>query len=82
MATDAGPKVANRRRVLKSGRLIFNHKRSAANCIVRNIGEGGVEVRLEGPMALSDDLVLGMDDKLYPARLVSQEGLNLVLEFI
>ena len=82
MTTETGIQRSDWRRVLKSGRLIFNHKNSVANCVVRSIGETGAEVRLEGAMALSEDLVLGVDDKLYPARRVSQEGLTLVLEFI
>jgi len=82
MTSETEMRSSVRRRVLKSGRLIFNHKSSVANCTVRSIGDTGADVRLDGPMALPDDLILGMDDLLYPARRVWQEGLNVGLEFL
>jgi len=81
MSNDTEMRSSVRRRVLKSGRLIFNNKSSVANCTVRSIGETGADVRLEGPLALPDDLILSMDGELYPARRIWQEGLNVGLEF-
>jgi hypothetical protein len=73
---------SERRRVLKAGRLVFNNKNSVANCTVRSIGGTGADVRLEGPMAIPDDLFLNLDGQMISSRRVWQEGLNVGLEFL
>jgi hypothetical protein len=82
MSDETEMRGSGRRRVLKAGRLIFNNKSSVADCVVRRIGDTGADVRLEGPIALPDDLMLIMDEKHFNARRVWQEGLNVGLEFL
>ena len=73
---------STRRRVLKSGRLVFNNKGSVVDCVIRGLDETGADIRLEGACALPDDLFLAVDDKLKAVRRCWQEGLNVGLDFI
>ena len=71
-----------RRRVLKSGQIVFNNKSSVLNCTVRTIGDDGALVRLDAATAIPQNVSLVVDGKYLPCRIVEQRGTDIDLEFL
>lgn len=44
--TLATSRIVERRRLLKAGRLVFNHRRSTRDCTIRSLWETGAEIQL------------------------------------
>lgn len=51
---DPERRAAPRRRMLFSGKIIFNQQSSVFNCIVRNISEAGACLEIESPVGIPD----------------------------
>jgi hypothetical protein len=49
---------SQRRRVLKTGKIVFNGGRSLIDCTVRNISETGALLRVMSPVGIPDQFVL------------------------
>lgn len=56
-ATDDQQRV-NRRRVLKSGQIVFDNHSSVMDCTVRSIWDGGAELQLSMPITAPDQFAL------------------------
>ena len=54
-----------RMRVLKKGRLIFNHGFSAMDCIIRNISGGGALIDIPSVIGLPDNFELAIGPELH-----------------
>jgi PilZ domain-containing protein len=59
-----------RRRVLKTGRIVFNHRFSAFDCTVRNLSEGGACLVLPTTVGIPDafDLTIEPDPTPLPCQ--------------
>jgi hypothetical protein len=54
-----------RRRVLKSGRIVFNHGLSVINCTVRDLSERGARLRLpSSSLHIPNQLNLALSDEI------------------
>ena len=51
-----------RRRVLKSGRIVFNNKASSIDCAVRNLSERGALLHVESAIGVPDNFTLVLGD--------------------
>jgi hypothetical protein len=51
-----------RRRILKSGRIVFNRGRSTIDCTVRNISSRGARLEVASVVGIPDAFFLAMPD--------------------
>jgi len=74
---------ADRRRALKTGRLVFNNGQSTIDCTIRNISEDGALLRIASPLGLPEhfDLLTVSDGVRKPCRLVRREGDQIAVAF-
>jgi PilZ domain len=66
-----------RPRVIYSGVLAFNERRSTVECVVRNFSDGGARIELENPALLPEqiDLFIPKKNRSYRAAIVwANEG--------
>jgi hypothetical protein len=63
-----------RSRVLKSAKIIFNHRVSTLDCVVRNLSEAGACLQLATPVGFpaTFELSLEGDRSLRPCRVIWQ----------
>jgi hypothetical protein len=75
---------AARNRVLKSGRLVFNEKRSTVDCTVRNQSATGALLLVASPLGLPDEveLYIPRDDFHRACRIIRREGDRVAVEFL
>lgn len=74
---------AQRRRMLKGVRLVFNNGHSVVNGVLRNISDTGAKVAVENGLALPDRLSLVLDDGgRYECEVARRELKELGLRFI
>jgi hypothetical protein len=59
-----------RRRVLKGARIVFNNRRSAIDCTVRNLGDHGALLLLSSLSGIPGEFELWIDQDRHPARVV------------
>ncbi len=51
-----------RHRTLKSGKIVFNHKGSVVDCIVRNLSEGGACLQVQTVLGIPESFDLAVDE--------------------
>jgi hypothetical protein len=75
---------AARNRVLKSGRLVFNDKRSTVDCTVRNQSASGALLLVASPLGLPDEVELHIprDGFSRLCRIIRREADRIAVEFI
>jgi diguanylate cyclase (GGDEF)-like protein len=83
-STTGATKQVNRRRVLKAGTLIFNHRKSTVSCTVRGLWDTGADLELSTTVGLPDELALAIrsDDFESKCRIVNRQPERLEVEFI
>jgi hypothetical protein len=54
-------------KALKSGRIVINNRRSVVNCLIRNLSDGGAQLRVESATDIPAEFTLMFDDGR-PAR--------------
>jgi hypothetical protein len=59
-----------RHRVLKAGKIVFNHRFSVVNCTVRNVSDGGACLTVATTLGIPDDfdLVIEPEKETRPCR--------------
>ncbi len=71
-------RIAQRRRVLKAGQIVFNEKRSTLPCRVRNVSDTGAQLEfdLTAVVAVPDvfDLIIELDAISVPCRIARRHG--------
>ncbi|MDR3493108.1 MAG: PilZ domain-containing protein [Ancalomicrobiaceae bacterium] len=65
-----------RRRLLKSAKIVFNHKASVVDCLVRSRNDTGFGLKLEGVAPIPDEFLLMIDGEQIPVAKIWQHGLN------
>lgn len=65
-----------RRRQLKSAKIVFNHKASVVDCLVRSRNDTGFGLQLEGLAPVPDEFVLVVDGEEFPVTRVWQHGIH------
>jgi hypothetical protein len=71
-----------RRRVLKSGRIVFNQRASSLNCTVRNLSAGGALLEFDGPLGIPDSFELRLGDgTARQCTVVRRHGREIGVEF-
>lgn len=72
-----------RKRMLKSGRIVFNRHRSVIDCTVRNLTEGGACLVVASQLGIPDrfDLLIGADDVARSAQVVWRKNNRLGINF-
>lgn len=72
-----------RRRVLKAGRIIFNHKMSTIDCTVRSLGRDGAGIDVNSSVGVPDTFQLQIPSDRFETecRIVAQEERHLEVEF-
>jgi hypothetical protein len=72
-----------RRRVLRSARIVFNDKRSSIDCIVRNLSETGARLQVESASGIPPffDLLIMGEDRYRHCRLMWNAGGTLGITF-
>jgi hypothetical protein len=72
-----------RRRVLKSGVVIFNNRHSTMDCTVRNLSEGGALLVFARPPTLPDRFSLRFEDgSEFPCRKAWQSAMSIGVAFL
>lgn len=73
-----------RKRVLMSGKLVFNKGYSTMNCQIRNAGKLGMGVRLPDMQGVPDHIrvMLDRDSSLYNANVIWRRHDGLGLEIV
>lgn len=73
---------AQRRRVLKGAKIVFNTRQSAIDCVVRNLSETGVRLRVDGALSVPDEFDLLIDTgERYACRVVRRKMNELGVAF-
>jgi len=77
------PPRAQRHRVLKGARIVFNHLSSSFSCVVRDISETGARLQLDVPIGIPDSFELVFDDGSPPRQCVvtRHSGRTLAVRF-
>ena len=60
-----------RRRVLKEGKILFNHRRSVIDCVLRNMSETGACLELASPLGAPEAFDLLIDGETQPRTCAS-----------
>ena len=71
-----------RRRVLKSGKIIFNDGASIVDCVIRNMNVTGARLEVPTTVGLPEEFTL-LDvhsGKSYPAKVVWRQGASMGVE--
>ncbi|MBT9292855.1 PilZ domain-containing protein [Prosthecodimorpha staleyi] len=72
-----------RRRVLKSGVVIFNNRHSTMDCTVRNLSEGGALLVFARPPTLPERFSLRFEDgSEFPCRKAWQSAMSIGVAFL
>jgi hypothetical protein len=81
--TEGDRRTQRRSRVLKSGKLILQHRTIVIDCSVRDLTPAGAHVRMADTHALPSQLELLMpsDRLIYPASVEWQKGAEAGLSF-
>lgn len=75
-----------RRRVLKGGKIVFNHGRSTISCTMRNVSEQGALLRVESVVGIPDSFVLVVASDEHPRtcevvrRTANEVGVKFLVE--
>ena len=82
MATENN-RSAERKRVLKGARILFNGHNSTIDVAISDLSQSGCRLKLESMVAVPEhfDLHVRMDDQIYPARVVWRKVNELGVEF-
>jgi PilZ domain len=73
----------HRRRVLKSGKIIFNDGQSVIDCTVRNMSEHGAHLRVPTVIGVPGEFDLLMSDgSRFPCRVVRLEAEGVGVQFL
>ncbi len=72
-----------RRRVLKSGRIVYNNRFSVVDCTVRALWDKGAELQVSGTLGIPDafNLVIRADNADWPCRVTSRTDTRILVEF-
>ena len=72
-----------RKRVLKGARILFNGHNSSIDVAIRDLSETGCRLKLDSLVAVPDkfDLLVRMDNQIYPSRVVWRKLNELGVEF-
>lgn len=75
---------AVRQRVLKGGKIVFNHGRSAISCTVRNLSEQGALLRVESIVGIPDTfvLVVASGEQPRPCQVVRRTANEVGIKFL
>ncbi len=70
-------------RSLRSGKIVFNFKRSVIDCLIRNVSESGVCLQVNGTAGIPNtfDLLIDGEDGAKPCRIVWRTDSRLGIEF-
>ena len=72
-----------RRKTLKAGKIVFNGRKSAFDCPVRNMSETGAKVVLLSTLGVPEMVDLDLEDgATYSCRVARQTLTELGLEFL
>ncbi|MGA7544523.1 MAG: PilZ domain-containing protein [Methyloceanibacter sp.] len=63
-----------RRRTLKGARVVFNNRRCAIDCTVRNLSDHGALLFLPTPLGIPAEFELWLDGASHTARIVWKGG--------
>ena len=64
-------RAESRRRTLKEGRILFNRRRSAIDCVLRNFSSAGACLEVASPIGVPDQFELLIDGETQPRFCVS-----------
>jgi hypothetical protein len=73
-----------RRRTLKTGRIVFNNRFSAIDCAVRNLSEHGAMLLVAGPHGIPDEFLLELDEGgiTHQCRVMWRNAKQIGVEFL
>ncbi len=72
-----------RNRAFLGGRIIFNHGHSAMDCIVKEISEGGAQVKLENALGVPARFELILNDgRVFECKLCWRKMNAVGIEFV
>jgi hypothetical protein len=73
-----------RRKTFLGGRIIFNHRQSTMDCIVRDMGDGGAKAVFTNTSTVPDEVEISVTrmDKVFPARVVWRSEHAIGLTFV
>jgi hypothetical protein len=76
-------RASPRKRTLKTGRIVFNNKRSVIDCTVRNVSAGGALLAVQSLIGIPDsfDLMIDSDTTTHPARVMWKRDGQLGVKF-
>ena len=76
-------RAARRQRVLKEGKIVFNHNSSVFDCTIRDLSESGAKILCEHSGAVPDEcrLVTLKDNLIRDAKVMWRRGEQLGLLF-
>ncbi|MHB1103785.1 MAG: PilZ domain-containing protein [Devosia sp.] len=79
----AEQRAADRRRVLKGARIVFNNGGSTINCTVRNLSAAGALIRVETVVGIPDAFVLVVaDGTRQMSEVVRRSGNDIGIRFV
>ncbi len=76
-------RLAGRQRVLKDGKIVFNHNSSIIDCTIRDVSETGAKILCEHAAAVPDEcrLVTLKDNLIRDAKVIWRRGEQVGLLF-
>ena len=77
-------RTVDRKRVLKGARILFNGHNSSIDVAIRDLSDTGCRLRLDSMVPVPEhfDLLVRMDSRLYPSRVVWRKANEIGVEFL
>lgn len=72
-----------RRRVIKSGKVLFHDGFSTFDCVIRDVSDAGAKLKAETPQFIPDEIELLVDQQelIYPCAVLWRRGSELGVRF-
>lgn len=81
---DGNQRVAERRRILKSGQICFNGRHCSIPCVVRDLTETGAKLTVDGSVSAPDtfELLIELDGTWVDCEVAWRRGSNIGVRFV